>query len=157
MMKGLTAALHREGLEGSGGWKVGHEPAVCAHSPEGQPYLGLHQKSGQQVKGGDSAPLLCSGETSPGVLCPALEPPAQEGHEPFGVGPEKGNENDQGDGAPLRRGQAERVGALQPGEEKAPGRPYCGLPVLKRGLIRKMGTAFLVGPVAIAQGVMVLN
>jgi len=30
-------------------------------SPEGQPYPGLHQKQhGQQVKGGDSAPLLCS-------------------------------------------------------------------------------------------------
>jgi len=46
-----------------------------AHSPEGQPYPGLQQKKrGQQVKGGDSAPLLHSGETSPGVLCPGLEP-----------------------------------------------------------------------------------
>jgi len=32
------------------------------------PYPGLHQnKHGQQVKGGDSAPLLHSGETTPGV------------------------------------------------------------------------------------------
>jgi len=48
---------------------------VCTHSPEGQPYPGLHQKKhNQQVEGGDSAPLLCSGETLPEVLCPALEP-----------------------------------------------------------------------------------
>ena len=36
---------------------------MCAHSPERQPYPGLHQKQrGQQVEGGDSAPLLRSGE-----------------------------------------------------------------------------------------------
>jgi len=44
-------------------------------------YPGLHQeKHGQQVEGGDSAPLLGSGKTAPGVLPPALEPSAQEGH-----------------------------------------------------------------------------
>jgi len=38
---------------------------MCARSPGSQPHPGLHQeKCGQQVKGGDSAPLLCSGETS---------------------------------------------------------------------------------------------
>uniref|UniRef100_A0A8B9GH42 Oxysterol-binding protein n=1 Tax=Amazona collaria TaxID=241587 RepID=A0A8B9GH42_9PSIT len=43
--------------------------AVCACSPEGQPYPGLHQKEcDQQVEGGAPAPLLCSRETSLGVL-----------------------------------------------------------------------------------------
>ena len=62
--------------------------------PRSQLYLGVHQeKRDQQVEGGDSAPLLCSGEISPGVLHPALEPPAQEGHGPVGVGSDKGDKN----------------------------------------------------------------
>ena len=74
---------------------------MCACSPEGQLYPGLHQeKHDQQVEGGDSAPLLCSSETPPGELCPVLEPPAQEGHGVVGVGPEEGHEDDQQAGAP---------------------------------------------------------
>jgi len=54
------------------------------------PYPKLHQEEcGQQVEGGDSAPLPRSSETPPGVLHPALEPPAQEGHRPVGAGPEE--------------------------------------------------------------------
>jgi len=65
---------------------------MCARSPEGQPYPGLHQeKCGQQVQGGDSASLLHSGKTPPGALRPALEPPVQEGHRAVGVGPEEGH------------------------------------------------------------------
>jgi len=68
---------------------------MCARSPEGQLYPGLHQKKyGQQVEGGDSVPLLCSGETSAGVLCPALEPSAQERHGLVGASPGEGHKND---------------------------------------------------------------
>jgi len=63
---------------------------VCTRSPEGQPYPGLHQKQhGQRGEGGDSAPLLRSGETPSGVLQPALEPSAQEGHGAVEAGPEE--------------------------------------------------------------------
>jgi len=75
---------------------------MCARSPEGQLYLGLHQeKRRQQVEGGDSSPLLHSGETSPGVLHSALEPSAQEGHGAVGAGAEEGHKDDPRAGAPL--------------------------------------------------------
>ena len=67
---------------------------------ESQLYPGLHHKKrGQQVEGGDSAPLLCSGETSLAVLHSALESSVQE--RPVGAGPEEGHKNDQRDGTPL--------------------------------------------------------
>jgi len=55
----------------------------------------------KQVEGGDSAPLLCSGEAPSGVLRPALEPPAKEGHGAVGAGPEEGHKDDLRVGAPL--------------------------------------------------------
>jgi len=60
------------------------------HSQARRPTVSwVHQKQcGQQVKGGDSDPLLRSGETLSGVLCPALEPSAQERHGPVEEGPE---------------------------------------------------------------------
>jgi len=62
---------------------------MCTRSPESQPYTGLHQKQrGQQVDGGDSATLLRSAETSPGVLCPPLEPSAQNRHGAVEAGPQ---------------------------------------------------------------------
>ena len=52
---------------------------MCACSPEGQPYPGLYQeKCDQQVKGGVSASLLCSHETSLGVLHPVLQSSQQK-------------------------------------------------------------------------------
>lgn len=46
--------------------------SMCTCSPERQPHPGLHEKNcGQDVKGGDSAPLLCLVETPQRVLHPA--------------------------------------------------------------------------------------
>jgi len=73
-----------------------------ACSPESQLYPELHQKKhDQQVKGGDSAPLLCSGEIPARVLHPALEASAQERHGGVGVGREEGHKDDSRAGTPL--------------------------------------------------------
>jgi len=61
----------------------------------------IQKKCGQQVEGGDSAPLVCCGETLSGVVRPALEPSALERHGHVGVGPEEGHKDDQKAGAPL--------------------------------------------------------
>ena len=61
-------------------------------------------KRGQQVEGGDSAALLSCAlprETSHGVLRPALNPSAEEGHATVGAGPEEGHKNYFKSGAPL--------------------------------------------------------
>ena len=50
-----------------------------------------------------------------------------------------GHKKDKRDGTPLLQGKAERVGAVQPGEEKVPERPYSILSVLKGGLWERWG------------------
>jgi len=84
---------------------------MCAHNPENQPYPWLRQKQrGQNVKGNDSATLLCSDEAPPEVLFPSLESSAQERHGPIGAGPKQGHKKDQRDGRPLLCGKVEKVG-----------------------------------------------
>lgn len=69
-MKGLRAVL------GRGAWALGDEELDMSQPwalTESQTCPGLlHKKWGQQVEGGDSVSLLCSGGTSAGVLHPAL-------------------------------------------------------------------------------------
>ena len=74
---------------GAGGWQAGHQPTMCPHSPADQPYSGPHQKMrGQKITGGDPAPLLCAGETSPGLLHLDIESSVQERHRPVGAQPQ---------------------------------------------------------------------
>ena len=98
---------------------------MCPHSPEGQPYPGLHQKKhGQQEKEGDPAPLLCAGETSPGVL---------ERCGPVGKHPEEGHRTDPRDGTSPLQGQAERLGLLNPEKRRLWGDLTLAFHYLKRG------------------------
>ena len=88
------------------------------------------QQRGQQVEGGDSALLVCSGETP---HPPPGSPVSSSGALSTGKtqscwsGARGGHKNGQRDGTPLLGGKAERVGAVQPGEEEAAGRPYSSL------------------------------
>ena len=66
---------------------------------------------------------LCSGEASPGVLCPDVESSVPERHGPLGVHPEEGHRNDPRDGTPhlweswdcsaWRRLRGDLIGAFQ--------------------------------------------
>jgi len=48
------------------------------HSPDNQPYPGLHPNwHGQQFKGGDHTHLLGAGKTSPGILHPDMKSSVQ--------------------------------------------------------------------------------
>jgi len=67
---------------------MSHQCALAAQKANRMPGC-IKKNSGQPVEGGDSAPLLHSGETPLGVLCPALESSAQDRHGPVGVGPEE--------------------------------------------------------------------
>ena len=67
---------------------------MCPCRPEIQLYPGLHQKKcSQQIEGDDPAPLVCSDETSPGVLCSDVGSSAQEKHRPVGTRPEEVHTN----------------------------------------------------------------
>ena len=86
------------------------------------------------TEGDDLAPLFHAGEASAGVLHPDVESSVQERHRLFGVHLEEGHKNYSRDGTPLLQGQDERVGTVQPGEEKVLKRPDSSLSVSKWGL-----------------------
>lgn len=72
----------------------------------------------QQVEGDDPCVIFSTGEATPGTLCPVLGFPVQESHGQVGESPTKGHEDDEGTGASLLRGKAERAGTVRPGERR---------------------------------------
>lgn len=102
----LRAAL----LRGTWGdyWVESWMWSRSVHSQPRKPTArGLHpEQCGQQEKGGDSVPL-CSGETPPGPLSPALGLLLQEWHEPAGSIPGEGHGEDRRVGVPPLWGKAE--------------------------------------------------
>jgi len=130
---------------------------MCAHSPGGQPFSGLHQKQrGQQGKGRDSAPLLRSGETPPGVLHPALEPSAQERHGSLGAGQEKATKVIRGLEHLSYDDRLRELGLFSLENRRLQGDLMAVFQCLK-GPTRKLERDFLQGHVVIGQGVMALS
>jgi len=72
---------------------------------------------------------LYSGDSPPGVLCPALETPAQERHGPVGVGPEEVTKMIRELEHLSCEDRLRELGLFSLEEEKAAGTPYCGLSV----------------------------
>jgi len=112
---------------------------MCTRSPAGQPCPGLHpQQRGHRAREG-ILPLCLALLRPPGSPAPSSGALSTGQSWSCWSGAGGGHKNDQRGGTtPLLGGQAGRAGAVQPGEEKALGRPYCSLPVLK-GTCKKDG------------------
>ena len=113
-MKGLRAALLRKAW--GYWWMKSWTWATSVRSQPRKPTISWATSKEAWPAGRGRGFYLCSGETSPGVLCPALEPSAQERHGPVGLGPGEDHKKDPRAGTPFLWGKAERVWAFQPGE-----------------------------------------
>jgi len=153
-LKGLSAALLRrtwvdEKLDMT-------QQRVLAAQKANHILVSIKKPHSQQIEGDHSAALLCSGETPPGVLHPALEPSAQERCEPVGAGPEEATKMVRGL-QHLSCDETLRELGLFSLEKRSLRGDLIAAFLYLRGALRKMGTCFLSGPEAIGQGVTVLN
>lgn len=80
--------------------------------------IGLHWTTYcQWVLGADASSLLSAGKATAKVPCPVLGPSVQERPGHAGKSSTDCHQNDEGPGAPLLWGEAEKAGPVQPGEE----------------------------------------
>jgi len=129
---------------------------VCTRSPESHPYPGLHPQHSQQGKGGDSAPLLCSGETPRESCVQALQPSAQERHGPVGARPEDATTIIRGMGHLSYEGRLRELELFSLEKRRHQGDLIAAFQYLK-GPARQLERDFLQGHVVIGQGAMALN
>ena len=100
----------------------------------------MRQEPENQHTPGDHQPIVCAPGNQNGVEYPthvhshSVEFSAEERHELVGACPKEGHKDVPREGTPALQGQAKRTEALQPAEEKAPGRPDSGLSVFKEGM-----------------------
>lgn len=113
--KTVGKQLGKEGPVGPTDLQADHEPMV---HPCGKPGLWFPKlqraKCVQQVRGGDPAPLLSSGDTS-GVLCTPLGFPEQDRYRCIGTAQQKAIRMFK-EHLP-KQGEAERAGVVRPGEK----------------------------------------
>ena len=101
-MKGLSAALPKKDLGVLVNGKLDTSQQCALAAQKVNHILGCTKRSvASRAREVIPAPLLRTGETSPGVLCPDVESSVQKRRGPVGAHPEEGHKNDLWNRTPL--------------------------------------------------------